>query len=151
MERRLGPFRRSMVEFRVIQRLDQHVFARDLGFVGPGFGFVAASGHGLHPPDLVFLRKDRLANETEWDGLSQAPPDLAIEILSPVDEEERVADEIAAYLVGGVPLLWVVDPRRRTIVVHAPEQRPVHLAEGGGLDGGDVLPGFRVAVADLFR
>ena len=150
MYRRLSPFRRSMVEFRLIHHLGRHVFARDLGFVGPGFGFVGTTGRGLHPPDIVFLRADRLPKEREWDGLSLAPPDLAVEILSPVDEEERVADEIAAYLAGGVPLLWLIDSQRRTIAIHAPGRPVVTLADGDELDGGAVLPEFRVAVTDIF-
>lgn len=151
MERRLSPFRRTMVEFRLIQRLGEHVAAGGLGLVGPGFGFVGAGDRGLHPPDLVFLRRDRVPPEAEWDGLGLIPPDLAIEILSPVDEAERVAAEVAAYLAGGVPLLWVIDPSGRTVVVYTPDRSPLHLAEGDELDGGDVLPGFRLPVAELFR
>jgi Uma2 family endonuclease len=150
MHRRLSPFRRSMIEFRLIQHLTRHVVPRDLGLVGPGFGFVGASGRALHPPDLVFLRKDRIPAAAAWDGLSRVPPDLAVEVLSPVDEQERVAEEIAAYLGGGVPLLWVVDPAARTIAVHASGQAGVVLTEGGDLDGGRVLPGFSVPIGHLF-
>ncbi len=149
-ERRLGFFRRSMVEFRLVQRFGTEP-AAGLGLFGPGFGFVAPSGRGLHPPDLAFLRYRRLPGEAAWDGLSSVAPDLAIEVLGLVDEPERVAKEVADYLEGGVALLWVVDPVERSVAVHAPGQSVRVLGIGDELDGGDVLPGFRVAVAELFR
>jgi hypothetical protein len=36
------------------------------------------------------------------------------------------------------------------VTVHAPGKAPRVLGEGGELDGGEVLPGIRVAVAELF-
>ena len=151
MERRLGPFRRTMAELRLLQHLGGYVAARDLGLFGPGFGFVGATDRALHPPDLAFIRHDRLPAAVEWDGLSPVVPDLAIEIVSPVDHPEQVAEDIDDYLAGGVPLLWVFDPWRRTVDVRAPD-RPTHvLGEGDDLDGCAVLPGFRVPGAELFR
>ena len=151
MERRLSPFRRTMVELRLIQHVGQHVAGRGLGLFGPGFGFVGVIGRALHPPDLAFVRSDRLPPEEAWDGLSPIAPDLAIEVLSLVDEPERVAKEVEDYLAGGVPLLWVFDPRRRTVAVHAPGRASRTLGEGELLDGGEALPGLRVPVAELFR
>jgi putative restriction endonuclease len=151
MERRLAPFRRTMVELRLIQHLGGHVAAGELGLFGPGFGFVGATGRALHPPDLAFIRRDRLPPEDEWDGLSLVAPDLAIEVLSPVDDAGPEAKAIADYLAGGVPLLWVIDPWQRSVRVHAPGVAGRRLTTGDELDGGDVLPGFRVPVAELFR
>lgn len=151
MERRLSPFCRSMAELRLIQYLSAHVFRNDLGLVGPGFGFVTAADRAQHPPDLAFIRRDRMPREEEWDGLSLVVPDLAIEILSPVDESEQMEEHVQAYLAGGVPLLWVVDSVRRLVVVHEPNEPPRTLEQGDELDGGDVVPGFRVAVAELFQ
>ena len=149
MERRLGFFRRSMIEFRFVQRFATDPVAQ-LGFFGPGFGFVSPSGRGLHPPDLAFLRYDRMPDEADWDGLSLVAPDVAIEVLSLVDEPERMATEIADYLAGGVRLLWVVDPESRTITVHTPDEPGRVVGVGDKLDGGEVVPGLRIPVAAIF-
>ena len=149
MERRLSAFRRTMVEFRLIQHVGAHDIARDIGLFGPGFGFVGATGRALHPPDLAFIRRERIPSEDGWDGVSPVVPDLAIEVQPPVDDPESVAEAIADYLAGGVPLLWVIDPWKRSVHVHVPGMAR-RLATGDELDGGGVLPGFRVPVAELF-
>ena len=151
MQRRLGPFRRSLVELNVIAHLGRYVFPRNLGYIGPGFGFVGHAGWALHPPDLAFIRTERLPAEPLWDRLSPVAPDLAIEVLTPVDEAERVAEEVHAYLAGGVALLWVADPQRRIVSVHAPRQPRRFLHDTDVLDGGNVLPDFRAEVAALFQ
>ena len=50
----------------------------------------------------------------------------------------------------GVQLLWVVEPRRQQVTVHRPEQPLRVLNVGEDLDGQDVLPGFRLSLAELF-
>jgi Uma2 family endonuclease len=150
VERRLGPFRRSLVELRLIEHLGRHVFPSDLGYVGPGFGFVGLAGKALHPPDIAFIEKERVPPESAWDGLCPVPPDLAIEVLTFVDYPERVAREVHAYIAGGVRLLWVAHPKGRIVAVHAPRRPRRLLRQDDVLDGEDVLPGFRMPVDELF-
>ncbi len=78
-------------------------------------------------------------------------PDLAIEIVSPTNMSRQVMDKVRRYLAAGVPLVWVARSPRRTVTVYEPGTEPRILGEGEVLDGGDVLPGFRLAVADLFN
>jgi Uma2 family endonuclease len=58
--------------------------------------------------------------------------------------------EVAMYLQAGVRLVWLVDPDERTATVFQPDAPLVKLREGDTLDGGDILPGFRVQVAEIF-
>jgi Uma2 family endonuclease len=46
-------------------------------------------------------------------------------------------------------LVWLVDPRARAVRIYAAGAEPRVLGEGDVLDGGDVLPGFRVVVAEI--
>ena len=63
----------------------------------------------------------------------------------------RTWDKTRAVLEeAGVPLIWVVDPQAQTVRVLALGQAPVKLTAMDTLDGGDVLPGFRVAVSEIF-
>jgi Uma2 family endonuclease len=54
------------------------------------------------------------------------------------------------YLQAGVRLVWLVNPATRIVAVYQTETDPVMLSEGDTLDGGDVLPGFTVPVAEIF-
>jgi Uma2 family endonuclease len=85
------------------------------------------------------------------DGLWELIDGRIVEVISPYDSVREVADKAAMWLEAGGRLVWVVDPRARTVAIHA-AGRPVRvLTEADELDGGDVLPDFRVAVADLFQ
>lgn len=76
-------------------------------------------------------------------------PDLAVEILSPDDRMTRVNRKLRVYLRSGVRLVWLIDPERRTVTVLSPSAPARTLREQDELDGGDVLPDFRVIVRDL--
>jgi Uma2 family endonuclease len=61
-----------------------------------------------------------------------------------------VTEKALRWVETGVRITWIVHPDQRTVAVYEPGG-VVHLVRNDGrLDGGDVLPGFRVAVADLF-
>jgi Uma2 family endonuclease len=75
---------------------------------------------------------------------------LAVEVLSPSDRRGKVLKQVGEYLDAGTRLVWVVDPRRRTAVVYRPEGEPTILGADGILDGEDVLPGFTLALAEVW-
>jgi Uma2 family endonuclease len=104
-------------------------------------------------PDIAFISYDR------WPADQPLPyrgepaevvPDLLVEVASPNDKAEELLSKTYEFLEAGVRLVWVVFPGLR--VVHAYESvdslRRFKLGED--LDGGSVLPGFRVPMANLF-
>jgi len=60
-----------------------------------------------------------------------------------------VDEKIADWLSAGVKLLWLVDPRRKSVTVYKLESEPVTLNESGAIAGEDVLPGKSMIVAEL--
>ncbi len=78
------------------------------------------------------------------------PPDLAVEVVSPGDRAEEVYGKVREYLDAGARLVWVVWPRHRAVTVYTLDGQVRERREGDALDGDDVLPGFRVRVAELF-
>jgi Uma2 family endonuclease len=102
-------------------------------------------------PDFSYVVAHRLPAEPDKiNGPFLGPPDLAVEILSPDDQPGRVLDKILFYLDKGVRMVWVVDPVERSVRVYRPDGYRRILLAGDTLAGGDLLPGFSVAVADLF-
>ena len=102
-------------------------------------------------PDVAFTRADRLRPRDQRTDFSPVVPDLVVEVVSPSDRPDEVAKKIAFYLAAGVRLVLELDPRPRTVTVHASGGVPRILRVGDVLDGGDVLPGFKVPVAAIFE
>jgi Uma2 family endonuclease len=132
-------------------RITAFVLERRLGLVYTSdTGFVLDVGDRpvVVMPDVSFVRTDRLPPLEEREGFMPRP-DLAVEVRSPSDEPADIAEKIALYQEAGVPLLWYCEPRRRTVTVYRPGREEVVVGEDGELDGDDVLPGFRLRVADV--
>lgn len=104
-------------------------------------------------PDVAFVSAatwplDRpLPPAGDW----QIVPDLAVEIASPRDQLEAALAKIDEYFHYSVKQVWlIVPPLRRIYVYHSPFK--VTIKElGTELDGGTLIPGFRLPVAELFR
>ena len=78
-------------------------------------------------------------------------PDLAVEVISSGNTRQEMDRKLQDYFAAGVRLVWYVyhTPRREVWAFVSPTEYSV-VREGETLDGGEVLPGFRVALADLF-
>ncbi len=152
---RMSPagFEHSAYGIRIATFLTVWVDERDLGVVvGADTSFVF--GHDpdtVRAPDVAFVRADRLPPPGERQAYGAMVPDLAVEIVSPTDRMTAVDAKIEFYLTAGVRLVWKVEPRSRAFTVREPGRAPVVLGVVDTLDGGDVLPGFRLPVADIFR
>jgi len=101
--------------------------------------------------DVVYVSAETLARQTEETTLIEGVPQLAVEILSPSDTVDEINEKIDAYLSAGVPLVWIIDPYRRTATIYRPHGPASLVTEGQELGGEAVLPGFRVMLGDLFR
>lgn len=63
------------------------------------------------------------------------------------DVEEKIID----WLEAGTRMVVIVNPRQRTVAVYRSRTAIVLLGEQDVLDGADVVPGWRIAVIDIFR
>lgn len=112
---------------------------------------------GSRIPDLMVFTGNRIAEYESQNPYGDSRPlalvpDLVIEVVSPNDKVSELDEKIDAYLLDGVRLIWVVDPQRRKATVYAPDmEQPLHLNVNGVLDGGDVLPGFQLMLANIFN
>lgn len=143
----------SRIGARLLVMVSIHVDRDNLGVV-----YNAEGGFKLFPdretlraPDVSFVRADRAPRGADELRFARLAPDLAIEVLSPSDSRKAALDKGMMYIEAGVRLVWLVDPMRRIVVVLSPEEVPVTLREDDVLDGGGVLPGFAVQVAEIFR
>jgi Uma2 family endonuclease len=77
-------------------------------------------------------------------------PDLVAEIIPPAELSEAVEAKILEYLQAGVRMVWIVHRETRRIYVHESPTSVRVIPPDGVLDGGDVLPEFRLPMAELF-
>jgi Uma2 family endonuclease len=100
--------------------------------------------------DVVYVSAEVAARQPADTTLIDGVPVLAVEILSPNDTHDEIHDKVDDYLQAGVPLVWVIDPRDRTVLVYRPGAEPELVNVRQELSGEPHLPGFRVPVAQLF-
>lgn len=104
----------------------------------------------LCAPELAFVSRERVEQIGKTKKFFPAAPDLAVEVLSPFDTVYEVNEKVEEWLKAGVRLLWTINSKRRTVTVYRSLTAVIMLTEQDELDGEDVLPGFRLRVADVF-
>jgi Uma2 family endonuclease len=142
----------TIVTINISSSLFPHVRRHRLGFVtSADGGFVIFSDRKtVVAPDVGFIRRERIPANFDFQHYFPVPPDFAIEVVSPWNTYAEAMEKVALYMEAGVPLVWLVMPRRRVVTVHRPGQEPVTMVEGDELDGGDVVAGFRLSVREVF-
>jgi Uma2 family endonuclease len=144
-------WRSNTTTHRIGRIVGNYVDDHDLGAVTSAEGgFVLfPDRETLLAPDVGFVRKDRVPPEEEHDRFPRLAPNLAVEVLAPSDRMASALGKVSMYLQAGVEIVWLVDPVKRTIIVFAGDENPVTLDDDATLDGGNVLPGFSIRVAEL--
>lgn len=135
---------------RVSQKLGNFVDANDLGdVVGAETGF-RLSSITIRAPDAAFISKAKLQLIKDGHKFLPFAPDLAIEIVSPSDRADKIQRKIELYQAAKTPLLWIFFEDNPRVVVYELGKPFYVVPFDGTLDGGDVLPGFKIPVAELF-
>ena len=104
-------------------------------------------------PDVALVSYERWAKDRPMPATDNAwdvVPNLATEVVSPTDSVEGLEQKIAEYFRAGVQLVWVVHPTRSKVHVYQSPTQITVLSKDDVLDGGMVVPGFKLALAELF-
>ncbi len=129
-----------------------HTFVREHGLgkvLAAETGFVLFDDPPtVRAPDVAFVARDRLPADPR--GFARMAPDLAVEIVSPSNTVPDIQGKVIDYLDAGTKLVWVVEPRGRTVTVYRSREEIRILTSEQEIDGGEVLPGFRTPVSEFF-
>lgn len=144
-------FEHGRIVMNISGPLHLYLKQNPLGIVaGAETGFqIARNPDTVRAPDVAFVRAQRVPS-SPVPGYFEGPPDLAVEVLSPGDRASEVLAKVGDWLDAGCRSVWVVDPRTRTVSVYRGPSQVIILHDSELISDEELLPGFRVRVAELF-
>jgi Uma2 family endonuclease len=143
----------AYLETEIGRLLANFVRPRNLGLVLSSAGPIKLFSGRIRMPDASFITWGRLPWKEiprEKSFALDVAPNLCVEVISPSNTKREMDRKLDDYFGRGVELVWYIDPRPKRVRVYTARDTSVELSEGDVLDGGTVLPGFSVALAELF-
>lgn len=150
VEKAMG-VRQALLASEIIQLLGPFVREAARGVVLGADGMVRTFPDQIRIPDVCFISWDRYSGPTVPDeGVSSSVPNLAVEVLSPGNTKAEMDRKLRDYFLAGVELVWVIEPKTQTAKSYTSPEDFLPISKTGSLDGGTVLPGFRLPLKQLF-
>ncbi|MHC5539794.1 Uma2 family endonuclease [Singulisphaera rosea] len=151
IEPKVSPqFKHGWIEFKLTESLNRYAEPLGLGFAVPELRCTFVGRSII--PDVAFLMDSHVEtdNRGEFSDEIWRPSDLHVEILSPEQSIRKTREKLEHSTSNGCQLGWLIDPGKKTVDVFRPGQLPERLSADGFLDGGAVLPGYRVSATEIF-
>jgi Uma2 family endonuclease len=155
VEKPMG-FREDYIAILLVRALGRYLDVHNIGGIGGSQGLVRFMPNLVRVPDVTFTRWDSADDPAEIEDPDTAfldvVPDLVVEVLSESNTPREMQIKLGEYATAGVKLVWYVAPDAKTVTVYPKgrERGKKVLGAGDTLDGGKVLPGFALPVADVF-
>ena len=150
VEKPMGYYEAHLAAVLIIL-MGPYVMEHDLGILLAPDGLTQPEPGQVRAPDVSFFSWDRFLDRLLPAGaILRMAPDLAIEILSPSNTKKEMLRKRRENFAGGTRLEWEIDPKTRTARVYTSPTKSTLLRENQSLDGGDVLPGFKLSIRTFF-
>jgi Uma2 family endonuclease len=142
----------SFLALEIGSILRDYLKASDAGYLYGADALIELIPGLVRGPDVCFISWARRPEGTvPLDPISKEIPSLVVEVLSPSNTRREMARKRSEYFRAGVELVWEIDPATRTAEVFTGPDDSTAIAASGTLNGGAVLPGFKLALAKLFE
>jgi Uma2 family endonuclease len=151
VEKTVGAYE-SYLTALLIRVIGNFVEQNNLGIVLGPDGMMRLAPGLVRIPDVSFISRQRLPDgKPPHVPIPDLAPDLAVEVISRHNTRKEMDRKLHDYFTAGTRLVWFVyhSPRHEVLVYVKPEEFSV-VRESETLGGGDVLPGFRLTVSDVF-
>jgi Uma2 family endonuclease len=151
VERKVG-IESSWVAGQVYKQLDGFCESHGLGWAlvpDAGFQCFPYEPGLVRKPDVSFVRYGRFPGGVLPKGWARIVPDLVVEVISPNETAYDLEDKLDDYRKVNVPLIWVINPKLRTVKVHRADGTFTYLRDNDELSGEDVVPGFRCPIREI--
>lgn len=149
---KFGSFLGGVILGGIIKRVGRFVEEHDLGVCLIGNLPVRLRPDLIRLPSFSSTPWEHFADEElPNEEIASFIPALVVEVSNATNTVAELERKAREYLTAGCKLAWVVDPVANTAKVYTSARKFKHLDSTGTLDGGKVLPGFKLALAELFR
>jgi Uma2 family endonuclease len=150
VEKAMG-FRESLMGAYIAQLLNAFADEHDLGFVTGADGPYRLRPGRIRFPDTSFVSWEQFPDgEIPDDAICDAVPELVVEVISEGNTRREMETKLEDYFGAGVRLVWYVYPKTKSALVFTSPTKKKEIDEAGSLDGGKILPGFRLPLAKVF-
>jgi Uma2 family endonuclease len=150
VEKAVG-FSESILTCDLIALLKQFVIKHQLGVMTAPDGGMRLLPRLVRLPDISFVSWDRMpGRKIPDDPVPDLAPDLAVEVLSKGNTKKEMKRKRREYFRVGVRLVWQIDLKKRNVEVFTAPSESIMLTEEDTLDGGDVLPGLKLPIRQIF-
>ncbi len=150
VEKAMGSYE-SVLAGLILQWLNNFLEEHPLGIALGEAGYLRMLPKRMRAPDVSFISWERFPKrKVPRDRVFAVAADLAIEILSPGNTPTEMDLKLKEYFRAGVQLVWYIEPERRCARAFTSPEDFIEVDESGTLDGGKVLPGFRIKLRELF-
>jgi Uma2 family endonuclease len=144
-------FTESHIAGLIITAIHRVVAKHDLGMLVGEQGMMRLMPGVVRAPDVSFVSWNQLPERLlPRATIPHLFPDMAVDVLSKGNTRREMVRKRKEYFLAGTRLVWMVNPRIRTVDVYTAPDEMITAPESGTLDGGEVLPGFKLPVRALF-
>ncbi|MGL6096858.1 MAG: Uma2 family endonuclease [Fimbriiglobus sp.] len=150
VEKAMGT-RESMLGLYIGGLISVHIRFDQDGIVLGGDGFIRLGPGLVRGPDVTFIPWSAFPDEVlPEEAFWTVGPGLMVEVLSEGNRPGEINRKLREFFAAKCKLAWIIDPATKTARVHTSATKFKTLDETGTLDGGKVLPGFTLPLAELF-
>ena len=140
----------SLLACILIQMLKNYLDRNPLGVVLGEAGMLQLRPRLVRIPEVSFISWDQMpSGEFPSEPVPSLCPDLAVEVLSPSNTTAEMTLKVSEYFEAGSRLVWIIDPETKSAEVYTAPDSCRRLKASQSLDGGDVLPGFKLLLKEL--
>ena len=143
---------KGRVSFNTLMEVAEYVKTHACGEVfGPNTGFILRRDPDtVRAPSLMYFSHKRISAIELSDGYLEIPPDLAVNIVSPLESTAYASEKVDSYLEAGVKVVWAIDPDNRHAEIYRPGKPVETIGATGALSAEEILPGLSIPLLNIF-
>ena len=129
----------------------QYIRVTNAGYLAGESTLVQLFPQTTRAADLAYTSLSRCeGGRRDKEAIATVIPNLMVEVLSQSNRPGEMRRKRTEYFRADVEQVWQIDPRKKSVEVFTDVDVSTNLTERDMLDGGTILPGFQIDLAELF-